>query len=436
MFKTASSKCLIFFICIFLNEESIFDGLQASMIETNCSGALKVFKTTSLGELRSNSAVASFMKQMRSLDAFTSEGERDFFLRLVKLESRLISMAIHRGIFQKGVPSSRRAQIKAIIHPLLSKRNDINFKASHPDIFKELLVWDEMRDEFIRRNLGLLVHVVTRHSSRSDWDYHLAQQLYTLNLSFEGFEPSLGFKFSSYVYLSIKKRLRDDARQLRRLSLLSSQAEILAKRLLAANHERRLAGQADLELEEIEEWLSISKSHAQQIRNLLPLLKTVELDAPVSNLDGIYKKDLIEGPDDSIKIDDEQRLKTFLELSQFLPDEKMKLILNLFRQGRTQYEMAEYFGITKQGVVHHLRRSFQYLKAILGLRSEAIKNPQDRRLIIGYFGLFGASKRSRFQLASDLKIRPGQIKTEVLRILDRVQIDDIDALIDQGASSR
>ncbi|MGA0164824.1 MAG: sigma-70 family RNA polymerase sigma factor, partial [Bdellovibrionota bacterium] len=345
---------------------------------------------------------------MRSLDAFTSEGERDFFLRLVELETRLISMAIHRGIFQEGVPRSRRDQIKDFIHPLLAKRNDTNFKTSHPDLLKEILVWDEMRDEFIRRNLGLVVHVVTRHSSKSDWEYHLGQQLFTLNLSFEGFEPSFGFKFSSYVYHSIRKRMRDDIRKLRSQTPLSSQAELLARKLLAANHERKILGLADLEMEEIETQFNVSTNQARQITKLLPLLNVVEIDAQVSPTEGAHKKDFIAAPDNSSRFDDLQRLEALLELSDFLPDEKMKLILKFFKQGRTQHEIAKHFGITKQGVMHHLRRASNYLRAILGLLSGAINEPRDRRLIMSYFGLFDFLKRPSTQLADEMRLKPKQ----------------------------
>ena len=266
----------LFFIGIFIQ---VFGGLQASVLDTKCPEVLKFLRSSSSGSFGSDSAVGSFLRQMRSLAAFSAEGERGFFSRLMDLESRLISMAIHRGIFQEGIPSSRRDRIRAFIHPLLSKRNDMDFKASHPDLLKEIFHWDKMRDEFIRRNLGILVHAVTRYSQPKDWDYHLGQQLFTLNMSFEGFEPELDFKFSSYVYQSIRKRMRDDSRKLRSRVSLGAQTDQLIRRLTAINHERKRLGLPSLETEEVTQIFAVSVQRAKQIMGLVPLIHAVDLDA-------------------------------------------------------------------------------------------------------------------------------------------------------------
>jgi DNA-directed RNA polymerase sigma subunit (sigma70/sigma32) len=375
-------------------------------------------------------ALSDFMTQMKALPHFSAEEEALFFKQLVGLEDSIARLAQDRQLISDFDLATRSKKVSTLIQPLLSL---LKTKDERPDLLEiktQLQQWDAMRDEFIRRNLGLVVSVSQRFQVLTlPLEYQLSDLVIMLNRAFNSFEPSYAFKFATYAYQSMQ---RGAARAFDRWKLghhPSRDSEIMAWRLKKLDSEKqRLEGRHHTR-EEVAALFKIRPNRAQEIMDLAARPKDLSLDAELKTGDGQRVSDIFEAPKphSNRSMESLERKVRWIEDSwQHITDELTRKVLREFSRGVFILEMSKEINLERRKVARLINDGLLATKAILAILSNRIEDEKAVLILQLNFGIFGFNKETNLEIARRFQMPQHDVKVLIHSVLKEIAEEDLD----------
>lgn len=385
----------------------------------------------------SQGVLADFMKRSGALPHLNAEQEAQFFDRLLKLEAKIVARAKKQKLVSDLDDRSRAKAINSVILPLLGKLQNEKSLADEAELEADLKLWNNLRDEFLRRNLGLIAQVASRvYFPSIPFDYQLSEYLIALNRAFYGFEPKFSFKFSTYAYQTLKRTVFRAFQQWQPNAFASAEALRLASILRNLNRQKQLTEGRHLSREEVAAQLKISLGRAREIMLLEARPKNIELDAEL-NLgegEGIRMSDYVEIKEANPNRDIEQsaRLARLVKASwQHINDESIQKILRAFSQGLEFKVVAKELGFDRRQVSYLLKQGLLATRAVLGILSDRITDEKEIMVLKKYFGLFGEEKKTNHQISRELKISAQSVRLVIDSSLEKIDEEYLQVLLER-----
>jgi RNA polymerase sigma factor (sigma-70 family) len=223
---------------------------------------------------------------------------------------------------------------------------------------------DQAKERLILSNLRLVVYIAKRYRGRGVEFADLIQQgNLGLILTIDGYDPSMGYKFSTYAVFRIKKEITSSISD--NSSIFHFSEDKSEKRKLVYKARERLCQQLQRlpTAKEIAE--TLGSITASEVANLLELdIKTISCDESVDENDNDVLEDIIGDPDQT------DRLKVFEQhqLSKDIQD-----VLNTL-SARQREVITLRFGFDGQ------ERTFKEIGDTLGVPWEQIRKDKDAAL--------------------------------------------------------
>jgi len=382
--------------------------------------------------------IGSFMERNGIKTPFSTPEEKAFFQTLIALENSIIDQARDLKLTDVKSPQTRGQRIKQIILPLLShpkinadtpQRNRKKWDKLKDDI----RIWKEMREEVIKRNLGLIATAVKRIQDISLWEQMMGEQMAKLNDAFQAFEPKFNFKFSTYAMRALFEGIgRSFSRNLAP-QFASYESYRLAQKIRSLQQDRLLNGEPELTVKEIAKTFKTTESNARYLLNLSQV-RAIELDRQVSSDSDIDQADLIPAAQYQSEISfDVAKAKAdkITQLRSSITDTQTRRILELRAKGLIFPAIAARKEITIKRP-EHVRDRFQEgtraLKALIGIESGRIKSPRDIELLTTAFGLYGNEKGDLALLAFQRGDLLRDLKKELEDLLTLVDEEDLEKI--------
>ena len=302
-----------------------------------------------------NTTVRKFFKDLGSIPMLTQEEEKDLTTRLYEA-----------GKAKTKLEKFDNYEIELSIKEEMKLRD----KAEE---FKEL------RDKLVNANLRLVASIAKKYNTKENMDFMDLVQEGTSGLikAAEKFDPTKGFKFSTYatwwVRQAITRSITDQARLIRLPNyIVENMNKFVAIQKTIQNTENRNAT-----IPEIAERLGISVSKAEQIQQYL--LEPLSLEMPVGEEEETTLKEFIEdqngmSPYEYTKSEYlKQEIRKAIEVLEEREQEVIKLRFGL-EDGKyyTLEEVGNIYGISRE------RTRQIEASALLKLRhNPAVKRLQD-----------------------------------------------------------
>ncbi len=385
----------------------------------------------------SQGVLADFMDRSGALPHLNAEQETQFFDRLLKLEAKIVARAKKQKLVSDLDDSSRAKAINSVILPLLGKLQNEKSLADETELEADLNLWNNLRDEFLRRNLGLIAQVASRiYFPSIPFDYQLSEYLISLNRAFYGFEPKFSFKFSTYAYQALKRNVFRSFQQWRPNAFASGEALRLASILRNLNRQKQFTEGRHLSREEVAAQLKISLGRAREIMLLEARPKNIELDAELSSGEGkgVRMSDYVEIKEANPNRDIEQsaRLARLAEASwQHINDESIQRILRAFSQGLEFKVTGKDLGLDRRQVSYLLIQGLLATRAILGILSDRITDEKEIMVLKKYFGIFGEEKKTNYQISQELKISAQSVRLMIESSLEKIDEEFLHVLLER-----
>lgn len=382
----------------------------------------------------SQSVLSDFMARSGALPHLSAKEESIFFERLLQLETKIVARAEKQKLVSDIDLSSRSKTISTVILPLLGQLKNGSSLSDELELEIDLKLWDEMRDEFLRRNLGLIAQVARKiYFPSIPFDYQLSEYLISLNRAFYGFEPKYSFKFSTYAFQTLKRNIFRSFDQWRGPSFASRPTEAMARQLKDLNREKQRLEGRHFTREEVATHFKVKEATAETIMLLEARPKNIELDAESQIGDGRRNGDFIGLPSVNQGRDIEQsaRLARLVESTwQHINDESMRKILFAFARGVEFKKVGQELEMDRRQVSHILQQGLVTTRAVLGILSGRIKDETEQLIIKKYFGIFGETKRTTYEISRELKMTAQGVNVVIEKFLDEINEDDLNAIIE------
>jgi RNA polymerase sigma-B factor len=224
-----------------------------------------------------------------------------------------------------------------------------------------------LRNELIEQHRLVAERVARRFPNRSlPWDDVFQVAQLGLLKAVERFDPSKGFKFSTFAEPTIsgelKRHFRDhlwDVRVPRRAHDLQQSVKRIAEDL---THELARAPT----ISEIAERLGVSADDVMMAMEADSARRATSLSAPVGDADGTPLAEQLGSEDAQLERTADR--VTMLELVSALPERERELIRLRFEENLSQSEIGERLGVSQMHVSRLLRKTLTELRAQLGDR--------------------------------------------------------------------
>lgn len=371
------------------------------------------------------------------MPAFKAAEEKAFFANLIALEERIIEKALELKLTDVTPAEQRTKRVSHIILPMLKRIKWLESNPSTQSLAQDLRSWDQARDEFIRRNLGLLVVAVQKIKDRSHWEFQIGEQLLKLNQAFQAFEPKFGFKFSTYAMRALYQGIGATTAKLLSPHHASGRNHLLAQRIRRFKEERFRLGLGEMSVEDVATEFKISKHRAQELL-LLSSVRTIDLDAKLGGDSDWDQSDLIAAPEyQSERSFDvaESRAQLMKELLQKITDSQTQEIVQLRGQGVSLIDIVKKIDgkiQSKQGIKLRYEEGIRALRAIVAIESGQVKLSTSREILMDFYGLYGRPKRATHLIAAD----HDRTRSEILALVERLTKDANEEWLEKILESR
>ncbi len=373
--------------------------------------------------------------------AFNAAEEKKFFAKALLLEDRIIKAAYQHKLTDVELSDKRTKKISQIILPLLKQIPALQSSPETQALAADLKEWSEMREELIKRNLGLLVVAVQRIKDHSRWEHQISDQLAKLNQAFQGFEPKLNFKFSTYAMRALFQGIGATTAKMLSPQFTNSQSHLLAKRIKARMEERFRQDNVEMSVGEIAEEFKISVHRA---RSLLALssIRAIELDAKLSADSDFDNGDLVAATEyQSLRSleKSEQRLRLIRELLDKITDPTTREVMTLKSQGLTLLDIVKRLDgeiLSKQGVKLRYEEGVRALRAITAIEAGKVSLPTSKQILIDFYGLYGRQKRAHHLIAAEQNISRTEVLSIIQNLTKNANEDWLDKILESRQSHR
>jgi DNA-directed RNA polymerase sigma subunit (sigma70/sigma32) len=423
------------FVIILFTALFCIQGSWQALAEDLRGGCSSKIKRTGLQS--SSRAITDFLNRTGMKPAFTAAEEKAFFADLLALEDRIIQKALELELTDVTPAEQRAKRVSQMILPMLKRIDWLDSNPSTQSLAQDLRSWDQARDEFIRRNLGLLVVAVQKIKDRTHWEFQIGEQLLKLNQAFQAFEPKLGFKFSTYAMRALYQGIGATTAKLLSPHYTSARNHYLAQRIRRLKEERFRLGLGEMSVEEVAAEFKISKHRAQELL-LLSSIRTIDLDAKLRGDSDWDNGDLVEAPEYRSEKNfeaSEQRSRLMKELLDKITDPDTREIVAMRSQGMSLIEIAKEIDgkiQSKQGIKLRYEEGLRALRAVVAIESGQVKLATSREILIDLYGLYGRPKRSAHLVASE----HNRTRSEILALVERLTRDANEDWLEKILESR
>ena len=108
----------------------------------------------------------------------------------------------------------------------------------------------------------------------------------------------------------------------------------------------------------------------------------------------------------------------------------MRKILFAFARGVEFKKVGQQLEMDRRQVSHILQQGLVTTRAVLGILSGRIKDETEQLIIKKYFGIFGETKRTTYEISRERKMTAQGVTVVIEKFLDEINEDDLNAIIE------
>jgi RNA polymerase sigma-B factor len=230
----------------------------------------------------------------------------------------------------------------------------------------------QARDELIERYLPLARKLAQRYSgSREPYDDLVQVASLGLVKAVERFDPSRGFRFSSFAVPTILGELKRHFRDTSWAVHVDRAAQERSQRISDGRRELQSKLGRSPTVTDLAEHLQCSEEEVLDGLQVAGAYDTVSLDAPRASADEEAERRLDALGDEDERFGRIEAGATVFAAAQHLPERDRRILYLRFGEDLTQAEIAERVGISQMQVSRLLRRAVRRLQEMTSERPAA-----------------------------------------------------------------